>query len=404
MFKLLVVFPFITLLFQACDNIPLQSNTSPALVGCQNCHEFPLQTGKHEYHLLQQGVTCENCHSASIDQTIWEQKVWKLTYKEFNAWDQYQFTPPNVSFVLTEVDTSSYSLCLSEIRGSTLYKARLDSTTAVPVRVPDPKDSLDVRGTKILLFPFDSTYIKMDTLIFGPDPLVVEVNVKVYKEAEHFDHCSHIYEDGTIFKFTSFSFTDSIRTIGSRDSVVEKDEFKRLFIISPFENFSDSLKGILLSPENSFLQKLPSDKRASYTTTFDQSEYMILGIDTTIGAFGTIIDSFYYQFANNTLYRLSPDSLLNYNNAVFSTTSSSHINGELDVNFSHLFESRYQEDTIGVLLDSLSGDTLEYLFNPSGVWEPERAGCWNGGLAVARCHFSSWGWTNWRASDNQTTI
>lgn len=82
---------------------------------------------------------------------------------------------------------------------------------------------------------------------------------------------------------------------------------------------------------------------------------------------------------------LFPDSAIQYGNNIFGENTAYHMNGKLDIKYPAGAATNFTKDTVQIVLDSLTGDTL-YSVDSSGSWVPERQSCWHFSIWTAQCH------------------
>jgi hypothetical protein len=391
----LIGLSLITSVFQTCDTVPLQTTDMPQVAGCQSCHLSPPPTGEHLYHLYKvtgkpNQILCEDCHASAVSQTFWEPVVRRKKLRSFLSWDRLELSPPAMSLIWSPVDTLSYSLCLTEIRGNVLYGARRDSAV-IFIGAPQPGDSIHAAADSIRWFAYDSTIIRgLDTIGSGPQPLIDTIKIKVYKAPLAYSACDHLIRNDTLFKSTVLGFPDTLLQLDEGDSLIERRQYNRRFVLSPNFNLRDTLTGVLVPPESTTLAGMPPVQRRQFTTQVGENQYIIRAVDTTLRQIDTavrmFVDTLLYQVEGNSLYLLERDSTVHFGNNLFSTTTSLHGNNRIDILFRQEEQTLFRRDTLRARIDTLSGDTLGYDINHIGAWSPRRASCWSFGLNPANCH------------------
>jgi len=401
------------LLSSCIEPISLQSDKNPEVSDCQSCHFSPPPTGEHELHLFKQlnhtarPITCQDCHASSIEKMIWQYSVRKNPNRDLHGWQTivndavkqtYQISWPNEII-------SEYSTCTTLHSGNQLFTAVRDSFFQFSLLV-SPGDSIFRGDTAIWIFPFDAanSTTRIDTIpadLFLPERLDTVI-VSQFFEPTSYNSCQYHVKGDSLFLTQTGAFNALLLTLQPSDIVFDNDNIHKIIVLSQDPvNFQIELFG-LIAARSTFLLEYSGGDFENYITVNNNGEGNVLfKLDTLYDennpAVINNIDSAFYQFVNDSLYKLLPDSSISYDKRIFATNTAHHNNGKIDVNFySPDTFSLYFAETLKVFLDPVTQDTIATTVRHRGAWDPKKLQCWSDEtISAMQCHDRQNGWTKW---------
>ncbi len=385
------------LILTVCQKrLPLQVSLKPKISNCNSCHFSPPPTGLHEFHVFQQTaraeITCIECHGSAIRQMSFFKIYKKEFVKIITVWDQevvdrdtvLKLIYPRNTFPYALVDPQNrYLSCNISIQADTLFSTK-QSNCSLKVIVGS-EDSIgtgpgneDPYNDFVWVYPFKDSVRKINCNPFTN--LCDTTYVRSYKNPVPYSVCQYSRKDDTLFFCDRVRDTTKIKVLKENDTLFTDSTFGIVFVFSP-DSLSDSLVFNLRKIDKTPYSILSLKEQQKILTSENSQQYILEKLDNTVLN--------YYQLSGDTLFRLSLQQSLDYEDSIFAMNSALHNNGRIDIFFSNETTTNYRVDTITL------NDPYNPLLKISGAWRPERLSCMSEGVKMAQCHERINGETFW---------
>ncbi len=364
-------------MFIGCQRLDMNTSTQLQPTDCQGCHQSPPPTGEHFYHLYTQNarpqIRCDDCHQTVIDKMNYDFKLTVVYTRLFHGFETRRVKNDSIMLAVPYIQEAAFNKCEIEIKGNVIYRTESDSITD-PVQEVSEADSLKITYHEIIYFPVDSNWLKADPKTRGD---------KRYRSPETFDRCEYDYSKNTIYKRVLGPFTDKVLEFDERNNLTPLEELNSYYIFYPDTSLIDSLSFALVSLSQTNLSLLPETEQLKAVSIINGKEKVLEK------------QGVYYRLTKDSLTQLRIDTLTDFSQPVFATTTGLHGNGVVDLHFKNENFTFLKEDTVEVDSSLLTGEVNVITINRIGAWNPKRKTCWNSGVSSAECHNFLPGETRW---------